>query len=215
MLNFVSLIGRASVLSFVLFSAAASTTFAQNAIDEDTPEPVDATEFDASQFESDQPQALVDDGEDSNQPRTGALKSPAPGGTFRSDTLGGDFLCQFMRITIGGRQNGQSFQFWGARAVSLDHDSPLRDLRMRMNNGTVQKFQPGDVLTRLDNVKVDEDKFQNRKGVWQMPELDEHFGPTTVRWIKSGHSHVNIGQIMLDNDATRGIGGGHVVPVTP
>lgn len=207
MLKSVFRIGDASLLSVMLFAVTASTTFAQNEND-DNPEPVEAT-----QFESAQPQALVAGGGNPNQPPKLGMKNV--GGTYRSDTLGGEFLCQYMRITIGGRQNGQSFVFWGARAISLDRDSPLRDLRMQMNDGTFQKFQPGDVLTRLDDVKIDEDKFQDRNGAWQMPELDEHFGPTSVRWIKTGHSHVNVGEILLDNNATRGIGSGRVAPVTP
>lgn len=207
MLKSVFPVGYASLLSVVMFTLIPSTTFAQNAKD-DNPEPVEATEFQSAQA-----LPLVDGVGNSNQPQSKGIKGV--GGTYRSDTLGGEFLCQYMRITIGGRQNGQSFVFWGARAISLDRDSPLRDLRMQMSDGTVEKFQVGDVLTRLDDVKIDEDKFQDRKGVWQIPELDEHFGPTSVRWIKTGHSHVNVGQIMLDNNATRGIGGGRVAPVTP
>jgi hypothetical protein len=151
-----------------------------------------------------------------NQPKTGAMVMPA--GTYRFDSLGGDFQAEWMSLTIGGNQNGQSFLFWGARAVSLDPDSPLRDLRMRMNNGTAQQFQVGDVVTRLDDIRIDEGKAKDRRGAWQLPQLDEHFGPTTVRWIKTRNSHVNVGQIMLDNNATRGIGGnggGRVAPVTP
>lgn len=198
-----------SLAAAVLIALTASTTFAQNA-GEDLPEPVDATVYEPAQA-----QGLVVG--NPNQPQAGALK--IPGGTYRSDSLGGDFQAEWMRITIGGNQNGQSFLFWGARAVSLDPDSPLRDLRMRFNNGTFQQFQVGDVLTRLDDIHIDEGKFRDRRGVWQLPELDEHFGPTTVRWIKTRNSHVNVGQIMIDNNATRGgsggSGGGRVAPVTP
>jgi len=197
---------RFSWVVAVAVAMIATPTFAQNAPDEN-PEPVDATVFDAAQA----PQALRTG--DPNQPKTAAMRMPI--GTYRSDSLGGEFLGQFMRMTIGGNQNGQSFVFWGARAISLDQDSPLHDLSIRTGNGRVIPFQPGDVLTRLDGVPIENGKFQDRRGVWQLPELDEHFGPTTVRWIKTGHSFVNVSQIMLNNNATRGIGGGNVAPVTP
>ena len=203
-MNFSLLRCRVSLVAAVLLALTASTAIAQSANDNE-PEPVDATVFEP-------PQGLVVGGNPSQQ-RTGAMKMP--GGTYRSDSLGGDFLAQRMQITIGGNQRGQSYVFWGARAISLDPDSPLRDLRIRFNNGTVEQFAVGDVLTRLDDIRIDEAKFQDRNGIWQLPELDEHFGPTTVRWIKTRQSHVNVGEIMIDNNATRGTGSSGVAPVTP
>jgi len=206
-MNLVILGRHVSCAAALALSLIAASTYGQNAPDED-PEPVDATVFESPKA----PQALRTDG-DPNQPKTAEMRMPV--GTYRSDSLGGEFQGQFMRLTIGGNQNGQSFVFWGARAISLDPDSPLRDLSMRSSNGRATPFQVGDVLTRLDDVPIANGKFQDRRGVWQLPELEEHFGPTTVRWIKTGHSFVNVGQILLDNNAVRGNGGSSPAPVAP
>ncbi len=201
MTSFTSFFCRVLTFSALVITLTTANVIAQD-FSEDEVNPVDATVF-GPEGENDDP----------NEPkRLGMVK---PGGTYRSDSLGGEFVAEWMRITIGSNQNGQSFLFWGARAVALDKDSPLRDLRMRMNNGRFEQFQVGDVVTRMDDIKIEDGMFKNRKGVWQIPELDEHFGPTTFRWIKSGHAHVNVSQITLDNDAVRGTGGSTLQPVAP
>jgi len=196
----------ATALIAAFLAVSVSTASAQD-FSADEVDPVDATVYIPAQA------AALNSGTVPNQPKTGALKKPR--GTFRSDALGGEFAAEWMRMTIGGNQNGQSFLFWGARAVALDQDSPLRDLRMRMNNGRTEQFQVGDVVSRIDDVRIENGMFKDRRGVFQLPELDEHFGPTTFRWIKTGHSHVNISQIMLDNNVIINGNGGGVKPVTP
>ena len=123
-----------------------------------------------------------------------------PAGTYRSDSLGGEFEAQWMKMTIPNFQGGQSFVFWGARAIKLDNNSPLRGLTVQFNNGQAERFEVGDVITRLDEIKINDGMFKNNQGVFQIVELDEHFGPTTFRWIKSGHSHVNVSKVTLTNN---------------
>jgi len=102
--------------------------------------------------------------------------------TYRSDVLKGNFLGKPMFVMLDGKQ----VSFRGARTVALDEDSPLRKLGL----------QVGDVLTRLDGVTVDTEKFV-RNETWQMPELERHYGPTEVKWIKQGKHAVQVGQIDL------------------
>lgn len=171
----------------------------------ETEEAVDATTFNA-------PKAAAAVAGDPNAPRTGALIMPAGGG-YRSDSLGGEFHGQQMYVNL----NGTRALFWGARALSLDPDSPLHDLRIRLRNGAVVQFGVGDVISRLDGVYLSNRKFM-QGNVWQMPELDRHFGDTEVRWIKQGTHNVFIGQIFLDNSRPingGGNGGGGPAPVTP
>ncbi|MFT5527572.1 MAG: hypothetical protein ACI9HK_005554 [Pirellulaceae bacterium] len=197
---------RLMTFSALLISLTATTAVAQDLSDAEF-DPVDATVFDAHAVGLEEKPVP-------GQPRKAALVKPV--GTYRSDSLGGEFIAQWMQITIGGNQNGQSFLFWGARAVSLDKKSPLRDLQVRFNNGRPERFQVGDVVTRLDDIKISGGMTKNRKGVWQIAQLDEHYGPTTFRWIKTGHSHVNVSKItLLNNKPSRPNGGNRPVPVAP
>lgn len=176
-----------SFLAVVLLGLTASIASAQEEGDD---EPVDAAVYEAA---------------DPDQPQKAALVTPGPGATYRSDSLRGAFVGQPMFITILGKKHF----FWGARAISLDPDSPLRTLSMRVRRGRPQKFTVGDVVSRLDGVTLDVGKFQDGNGVWQMPELEGHFGATDVRWIKQRHQSVNVGEILIDNVGTG------VSPVTP
>lgn len=105
-----------------------------------------------------------------------------PSSGYRSKCLRGNFLGGPMYIVLDGKK----VSFWGARIFSLADDSPLRKLGMR----------PGDVLTRLDGVTLDTEKFEKER-VWQLPELERHYGPTEVRWIKVGSHRVNVDQLDL------------------
>jgi hypothetical protein len=86
----------------------------------------------------------------------------------------------------------------------LDQDSPLRKL------GMVE----GDVLSRLDGMYLNNGKFL-QNGIWQMPELEAHYGLTDVKWIKQGTHRVNIGQIVIDSGRQGNPGGRGPAPETP
>ena len=101
---------------------------------------------------------------------------------FRSDSLRGDFVGKPMFIMLDGKK----LSFWGARAVALDPDSPLRKLGIEV----------GDVVTHLDGVAVDNEKVEQNKS-WQMPELERHYGATEVKWVKQGAHRFNVGEIDL------------------
>lgn len=113
-------------------------------------EPEDATVYSAPRL----PEA---DKGDPNAPKLLGIFVPPP--NYRSDRLQGNFVGRPMFVMLDGKK----FSFWGARAFSLDENSPLRKL------GLVE----GDVLTRLDGVTLDVDKIEER-GAWQMPELERH-----------------------------------------
>jgi hypothetical protein len=102
--------------------------------------------------------------------------------SYRSDVLRGEFVGKRMFVILEGKK----VSFWGARVVALDDASPLRKLGLDV----------GDVVTRLDGVAVDTEKFERNK-VWQIPELEKHYGPTEVKWIKQGKHLVHVGEIDL------------------
>lgn len=118
--------------------------------------------------------------DDPNTPRIAGIFIPPP--SYRSDVLQGNFVGKPMFVLIDRKK----LEFWGARAVGLDPESPLRKFG----------FEVGDVLTRLDGITVDTEKFEER-GVWQIPELERHYGPTEVKWIKQGTHAVNVDQLDL------------------
>lgn len=71
--------------------------------------------------------------------------------------------------------------FAGARIVQMQPGSPLTQIGLR----------PGDVITRLDNTKIDTGKWPNQDGCyWMLPQFERHFGMTTVRYIRSGTTDV-------------------------
>jgi hypothetical protein len=104
---------------------------------------------------------------------------------YRSPTLKGSFLAQWMYIIVKGRM----VTFWGARITSLDAESPLRTLGVRA----------GDVITRLDGVPIWNNMSRDdRTGIWRIPELERHFSATEVRFILRGSHTVRAGEIQLD-----------------
>jgi hypothetical protein len=89
-------------------------------------------------------------------------------------------------------QNRQKVNFWGARIVTLEPGSPLEALGLRV----------GDVITRLDNVRISEGMHLARESVtgrsyYKLPELDRHHSMTEVRYIKTGTHDVKIGRVDL------------------
>ena len=147
-----------------------------------TGEPIDATHFE-NEYK------VVAESVETTDPQGRPVKMSAqrripiaPRG-YRSNNLGGTFLAQWMFMPLGGRTE----LFWGARIVSLDVQSPLRSLGLRS----------GDVVTRLDGTPIWYGMHQ-RNGIWQIPELEEHFGATDIRYINQGVNRVRAGQVVLD-----------------
>lgn len=143
------------------------------------------------------------------QPREAPLQSTGPASrntyqqilpqSYFSPTLKGHFLAQWMYITINGRR----IQFWGARILRLEPNSPVRQLGLH----------PGDVITRLDGIPIWRDMFRENGGTWQLVEMENHFGRTEVRFIHRGQNRVQIGDIMLDGSVPDGID--DIEPIRP
>ena len=93
--------------------------------------------------------------------------------------------------------------FWGARIIKMAPDSPLRALSLR----------PGDVITRLDGVPIWTDMFRTGPGQpFQLPNLEEHFGGTEVRYIAQGTNRVRVRQINIDTEEPEDDG---IAPIRP
>lgn len=124
--------------------------------------------------------------------------------SYYSDKLGANFIAEWMYI----RQNGRRVTFWGARIVGIDDDSPLHDLGVSF----------GDVITRLDGVRINTGMYRtrDRQGnvYWALPELDEHYGRTEFRYIRTGTNEVLIDTIRLGGGGGGGGGGGNQ-PIAP
>ena len=152
-----------SALVAMMFALSISSSFAAAA--EEEPEDLSANQ---------KPKAAALTVPDPNDPnaRSAPLRS-VPG--YRSDKFGGEFVGKRMQITVGGNANGRSYVFFGVRVQQLDPDSPLRRL------GMVE----GDVISRLDGNTLD--IGMSMAGDRQyLPELDQHYGLTDIRWIKQG-----------------------------
>lgn len=95
------------------------------------------------------------------------------GGSY-SPALGAEFRVENFFLPAFG-------QFTGVRLVSAPNwNSPLRKLGL----------QAGDVITRLDGVRVD-----------NLGELENHYSWTEVRYIKTGSQMVRIGNIFINNNS--------------
>ncbi|MBL8825347.1 MAG: hypothetical protein JNM18_00080 [Planctomycetaceae bacterium] len=154
-------------------------------------EPVDASHFEPEYHTTEeQVQGIGPDG----QQRTYATRRRVPvvPQGYRSPTLQGTFRAERMYIA----PNGNYIEFIGARILSLDPQSPMWALGVRV----------GDVITRLDGIEIWQGAY-NRNGVWRLPELENHFGSTDVRYILHGQSRVRVGQIVLDTNDNDGDGG--------
>jgi len=176
-------LSRGRILSIGLFAAMALAATDVKAQGDEMPkpdeEPSDATLFSQEQKEEEMSIA----GPDGKQRRIKRLQIVMPS-SYRSATLKGRFKMQWMYII----QRGQMRTFWGARIVQLDPDSPVWQLGVR----------PGDVLTRLDGVPLWRRMYKGRDGVWQIPEMERHYGLTEVRYIRQGGHIVRVGQMLLD-----------------
>jgi hypothetical protein len=121
--------------------------------------------------------------ETGSRAQRGTYRAVAPE-TYYSPNLKAHFKAQWMYIT----QRNQRIEFWGARIISMDPYSPLRELRVN----------PGDVLTRLDGIPVWNNMYKEDNKPWQLVQLEQHFGRTEVRFIIRGTNQVRIGDMMLD-----------------
>jgi hypothetical protein len=178
-----------SMLVAVMLALSVSTAFAAPA--EEEPEDLSANQ---------KPKAAALTVPDPNAPQNpqNAPLRAEPG--YRSDKLGGEFVGKRMKITVGGNANGQSYIFFGVRALQLDRDSPLRRL------GMVE----GDVITRLDGNTLD--IGMSMAGTRQyLPELDQHYGMTVIRWIKQGTSRVIVEKVQLDRGKQNNNNGGNTL----
>ncbi len=145
--------------------------------DSSTPAP-DAPAVSVDEYAMEEPTAYVQKG--TNSENAYHVKTDA----YYSPSLRGWFRAQWMFIRRGGSQ----VNFWGARVMHLDYDSPVRQLGLA----------PGDVITRLDGLSIANGMFRQGGGPWQIAELDNHFGRTEVRFIHRGSNQVRIGDMMLD-----------------
>ncbi len=88
------------------------------------------------------------------------------------------------RVSIPG------YTFWGARIVYLQPDSPLRALNLNA----------GDMITRLDGIRIDRNKYWiplAGGGYWALPQIERHFGNTTIRHFHAGEHEVHDGTVRL------------------
>jgi len=99
-------------------------------------------------------------------------------GSYYSPRLKARFVLQHMSIP--------GYSFWGARIVDLDHNSPLRRINLQL----------GDVVTRVDGIRISDGRFQKfdhytGTSVWQIPQMEKHYGRSHVRYIRSGRDHAH------------------------
>ncbi|MCA9087777.1 MAG: hypothetical protein KDA90_03985 [Planctomycetaceae bacterium] len=172
---------------------------------DEAPEPdsaaVEVSDFDGGEDEPDAAAFSTDP----NAPQAAALKIRKPKGPplagYYSDTLKGEFLAQWMKITDA---RGKVYLFWGARILSLDPNSPLKTISLRA----------GDVVTRLDGDPIWIGMTRkNRKAPYQLVEMENHYGPTAVRFIFKSTQQV---QELNVNLGPQGGGGGRLpAPIAP
>jgi hypothetical protein len=121
-------------------------------------------------------------------------------GSYYSPRLKARFLLQHMSVP--------GYSFWGARVVDMDFNSPLRNINLHI----------GDVVTRLDGVRVSNRRYQQTDPVtgglyWAIPQMERHYSYTHVRFIRTGTTlvqqlTVNLGPWNMGG----GIGGGGIAP---
>ena len=117
------------------------------------------------------------------QPGGGQTYQLLAGNAYSSQRLQAQLMLEWM--TIPG------YTFWGARIVHMQPTSPLQALNLQL----------GDVITRLDGLRISTSKFWVPAGpgggYWALPECERHYGPTEVRFIRSGTQQVQNGQVDL------------------
>lgn len=125
--------------------------------------------------------ALAYAGDNEPAPVKAAVPMTAPkemgGQAYYSPRLKAQLLLQRLYII----QNGRRVNFWGARVVGMDYNSPLRQ---------IHRMDLGDVITRLDGVRIGSGATSDWNNVYSVPEAERHYARTQVRWIPSGTFNV-------------------------
>jgi hypothetical protein len=127
----------------------------------------------------------------------GHARAYALGQFYHSPKLQADFITQYMYLTTPAG----TVYFWGARIVGIDTGSPLEALSLHA----------GDVITRLDGIKITQGMSHVVDDYWVLPELEKHYSSTEVRYIITGTNEVKIGKITLPPYG----GGGGPTPIQP
>jgi hypothetical protein len=179
---------RMILTAFFLSSMTGGTTWAQ----EQAPPP-DEPAVGVNEFS--EPQATYA----APAPGQYQTRSILPRDGYYSPNLRAQFKAQWMYIV----QQGRKIEFWGARILSMDHNSPLRELRVN----------PGDVITRLDGIPIWHNMYRESGRPWQLVQLEQHYGRTEARYILRGSHQVRVGDMMLDG--TFDEGAENVVPISP
>ena len=126
-------------------------------------------------------------------PQEGQQLKAIAGGSYYSPRLKARFLLQQMSIP--------GHNFWGARIVDMDWNSPLRNIGLNV----------GDVVTRLDGVRVStgmyqQNDFSTGMQFWAIPQMEKHYSFTHVRFIRTGTTMVQ--QLTTDLGPLNNWGGG-------
>ena len=120
------------------------------------------------------------------------LQAPVPVGQVRRVATGSYFSPRLKARFVLQQMSIPGHSFWGARIVEMNIDSPLRQLNLQL----------GDVVTRLDGIRISDGRFQQRDFatgslVWQIPQMENHYSLTQVRLIRSGQTFAQEGTVDL------------------
>ena len=113
---------------------------------------------------------------------------------YYSPKLKAQLKAQFMEANF---PNVGTISFWGARIVGMDLNSPLKSL---------PNVQLGDVITRIDGISIGTDLSKpDGQAYFNIPQVEQHFGWSEFRWMKTGTTKVLVNTINLD---AKPMGGG-------
>ncbi len=113
------------------------------------------------------------------------------------------FRCHLVAQWMYIQQSGRPVNFWGARIVSLGHDSPLRQLGLN----------PGDVITRLDGIQIWRGMYREAGRPWNLVEFENHYGRTESATSFEARIQVRVGDVLLDGTIHDGFD--DVAPIKP
>lgn len=114
-----------------------------------------------------------------NAPQALIVQDPG----YTSIMLDAEFNAQFMKLTTA---RGTSL-FWGARLMRMSPSSPLQKLGLQTN----------DVITRLDTIPIATGMTRTPPNkMWDIHQMEKHFGPTKIRFIK--HKSKLVQEVAID-----------------